>query len=56
MVKRYTNEKRQCVSEEYVEADGFYEGNNSHTYTVKEWTYHYSDGSTETVTLRERHA
>jgi hypothetical protein len=45
---------RYCVKEEYVEAEGVYQGAVSYGYTVKEWTYTYSDGDVEVVTVRER--
>jgi hypothetical protein len=43
---------RQCVREEYVEAEGTYVGAVSYGYVCKEWTFHYSDGEIETVTTR----
>ncbi len=47
---------RYCIKEEYVEAEGTYIGAVSYGYVLKEWSYHYSDGTVETVTLRERNA
>lgn len=48
---------RQCVDERYLEADGYYgprgEEGRRPDYTVKEWRFYYSDGTTETLTMRE---
>ena len=48
-------EPRVCVREEFTEAAGVYIGENEqYPYVLKEWDFHYSDGTTETVTSRER--
>lgn len=41
-------EPRPCVREEYIRHP-IYDGSVVHT-----WTYHYSDGTKETVTMTER--
>jgi hypothetical protein len=46
--------RRECIRESYTEADGAYIGVASFGHIYKEWTYRYSDGTTETVTVRER--
>lgn len=43
---------RYLVWEDYVEAEGTYIGAVSYRYICKEWTFHYSDGTKETVTTR----
>lgn len=51
---KYQEPKRRvCVGEEYVEAESTYLGAVSYSCTRKEWTFHYSDGTEETVTKRE---
>lgn len=46
---------RVCVREEYTEASGVYIGEKEqYPYILKEWEFLYSDGTTETVTSRER--
>lgn len=48
-------EPRVCVREEYAEAAGTYIGEKElYDYVLKEWEFLYSDGTTETVTSRER--
>jgi len=48
-------EPRVCVREEYTEAAGVYIGEKEqYPYILKEWEFLYSDGTTETVTSRER--
>ncbi len=46
--------ERYLVSEEYVEAEGYYGhyGLGGADYTVREWTFTYSDGEVEVVTAR----
>ena len=41
---------RTCVNEHYVEAEGCVPPGAS----AKEWTFLYSDGTVETVTVRKR--
>jgi hypothetical protein len=43
---------RYLIREDYVEAEGTYIGAVSYGYICKEWAFHYSDGTTETVTTR----
>lgn len=48
--------RRECVREEPFEILGQYlcPGSDARVRLARGWTYHYSDGTTETVTVRER--
>lgn len=44
---------RTCIKETFNDVDGYYYGGPSYVgYRVKEWTFHYSDGTKETVKIR----